>query len=929
MPDWKPELRRQLAGLRVSAAREVEIVDELAAHLDERYAELLANGETEAEAVRLTLADLHDHELLPREMASLRQARQPDPIVPGAPPAGSRAWTSWVGDLSRDVRYALRMLARTPGFTAVAILTLGLSIGVTSAVFSLVNATLLARLPVADVDRLVYLVNGRSSGIFSYPGYADLRDRNDVFTGLIAWGGITASLNAENQTDTVSGAIVSGNYFEVLGVTAALGRVLSPHDDQTPGGHPVVVIGHGLWQGRFGARPDIVGHEIVMNGHTFTVVGVTKPEFAGAQLGVRRDIFVPMMMQAIVRPPRAGYSGDMNPDLLRTPGNQWLFLMGRLKPGRTLQQAQASLSALQLSLDPPERPRPADPDQRLTLSPVDAGPPGQREQLVSVATLLSAVVGGVMLIACANVANLLLSRAVARRREVAVRLAIGAGRWRLVRQLLTESVLLALAGGVLGVLLAYGIVQAFLAWPPPPGALPLTLDFTLDTRVLLFTLVVSVATGIVFGLAPALRTARPELLPALKDDSFVADERSRRFNLKNGLIVVQVAVSLALLIGSGLFVRSLREAQRIDSGYDVSRLLVLDLPVNLLRFTRAQGRDFYRRAIEGAESLPAVESAAVARVAVLDGGGRRTSVHIEGRDGRSDDMVSEGSNFGPADSETTSANVVSDGYFKTMGVPIKAGRSFGGEDVETGTLATIVNETFVRRHFPDGGALGHRISINGPRGPWRAIVGIVGDAKYQSLNEVATPMAYVPLSQNPETGVTLYVRTAADPTTMAATVRRSIQALEPNLPLGEVRSMTQIVSTSLYLARIAALLIGVLGGLALLLASIGLYGVLSFAVSRRTREIGIRSALGAHTASLFRLVVFEGMGLVAIGAAVGLLLAVFASDLIATFLVGVRPIEPTTYAAVTGVLILVALAACAIPAWRATKVDPLVALRQQ
>jgi macrolide transport system ATP-binding/permease protein len=929
MPDWKPEVRRQLTGLRLDAAREAEIVDEVAAHLDEEYEELRANGVSDEDAVRLTLAELSDHELLRREMAPLRQARQPDPITPGAavpPPLG---WTAWLGDLQRDVRYAWRMLARTPGFTAVAVVTLGLGIGVTSAVFSLVNATLLARLPVADVDRLVYVGNGGSgSSTFSYPGYVDLRDRNEVFSSLMAWGWITASLNADNQTGTVDGVIATGNYFETLGVTTALGRPLTPQDDRTPGGHPVVVISHGLWQRRFGGRTDIVGQSMLMNGHAFTIVGVTSPEFGGPAVGLRQDIFVPMMMQAVMRPPRAGYSGERNPDLLRNRGNSWLFAIGRLKPGATREQAQASLSALQMNLDPPER-RPSDLNRRISLEPVASGLPGQRAQMVSVATLLSAVVAGVLLIACANVANLLLSRAVARRREIAVRLAIGAGRWRLVRQLLTESVLLALAGGVLGVLIAYAIVEAFGAWPPPAGALPLTLEFSLDTRVLFFALAISCVTGLAFGLAPALRTARPELVPSLKDESFVPDEHARRFNLKNALIVLQVAISLALLIGSGLFLRSLNEAQRIDTGYAVSQLLTLNLPVNLLRYTRTQSREFYRRAIEEAEALPGVEAAAVARVAVLTGGGRTTSLHIEGREGSDTDFTSEGRGTSASANDAVNANVVSPRYFATMGLTMREGRDFGVEDVDESMPTIVVNETFVRRHLTEGRPLGKRVSVNGPRGTWRTIVGVVSDGKYSYINEPPIPIVYVPLSQNHETGVTLYIRTANDPASSAAGLVRAIQALEPNLPLGQAQPMSQVLGVSLYLARMAALFIGVLGILALTLASIGLYGVLAFAVSRRTREIGIRSALGAGTSSLFRLVVFEGMGLVGVGIALGLAMAWASSGVIASFLVGVHPTEPTTYVAVAALLAIVAAVACAVPAWRATQVDPLIALRQQ
>lgn len=928
MPDWRPELRRRLSGLRVEAGREIEIIEELVAHLDDRYDDLRADGVSQDDAMRTTLAELSEQLRLEHALEPLRQAHTTPPPVMGAPFSPGR-WSGPFADMPRDLHYAVRMLLGSPGFSTMAILTLGLGIGVTTAVFSLVNATLLARLPVAHVEELFYVGNGRTaSSVFSYPGYVDLRDHNDVFSELIAWGGITVSLNAASQTDTASGVIVSGNYFQALGVTAALGRVLTPNDDVTPGAAPVVMISHGFWQRRFGGRPDIVGLPVVLNGQPFTVVGVTPPDFHGVQLGALRDIFVPAMMQAVVRPPRAGYSGEMNPDLLRTRGNQWLSVVGRLEPAVTSEQARASLNTLQLSLDPTDRPRPPDPNQRISVAPVAAGPPGQRDQLRAVATLLSAVVGGVLLIACANVANLLLSRAVARRREIAVRLAIGAGRWRLIRQLLTESALIALGGGMLGVALAYGIVQAFRAWPPPLGALPLSVDFALDARVLAFTLVVSLATGMVFGLLPALRAVRPELVPALKDESFVPDGPFRRFSLKNALVVAQIAISLALLIGSALFVRSLAETQRIDSGYAVERLLTFDLPVQLLRYKRAQSTDFYRRAIEAAEGLPGVASAAASRVAVLSGGSRVENLFIEGRGGSGGRFLSEGGGVTVGD-ETTYANVVTPRYFATMGMTLQQGRDFGGEDVDSGALTVIINNTFANRHFAGGPTLGRRLSFDGPTGPWHVIVGVVSDSKYASLSEAPTTVAYVPLSQRHETGMTLYVRTSVDPAALAGRLRQAVQTIEPNLPLGDVRPMTYVVGTSLYLARIAAVLIGGLGGLALVLASIGLYGVLAFAVSRRTREIGIRSALGADQSSLFWLVVTDGMVLVGAGVVVGVTLALAGTSLIERFLVGVRPTDATTYAVVVTVLMLVAIVACALPARRATQVDPLVALRQQ
>lgn len=436
----------------------------------------------------------------------------------------------------------------------------------------------------------------------------------------------------------------------------------------------------------------------------------------------------------------------MNPDLLRVRTNQWLFALGRLRPGVTREGAQSALVTLQLGLDPPDRPRPRNPAERITLAPVSAGPPEAREPLLSVATLLAIVVGTVLLIACANVSNLLLLRAATRGREIGIRLAVGAGRDQIVRQMLTESVLLALLGGLLGTLLAYGLMQLFLAWPPPAGALPLVVEPSLGGRVLLFALLLSLGTGVIFGLLPALHTARTTLVPLLTDDAVLPVSRSRRLTVRNALMVAQVTLSLALLVVADLFFRSLQEARHIDPGYAVDRLLRLDLPLNLLRYTRAQGSDFYRRGIERVEAIPGVQSVAVARVPVLTGTARSSSLHIEGRAGANTAFTSEGTGaIGPADE--TLANVVSPKYFDTMGLRLTAGRDFGPEDAEGATATLIVNEAFVQRHLAGSKAICTRVSVNGPEGPWRVIVGIASDGKYRSLSEPRSPIVFLPLSQ--------------------------------------------------------------------------------------------------------------------------------------------------------------------------------------
>jgi len=829
--------------------------------------------------------------------------------------------------LIKDIRYAIRGLAKRPGFTLVAVLTLALGIGANTAIFSAINATLMRTPPVSDPHRLVYVFNGPSGSVFSYPDYAAVRDQNNVFDGLVAWGGISASLNSDNQTDLVTGAIVSGNFFDVLGLRAQRGRLITTDDDRTPGAHPVAVISPGLWQKRFAGDPNVVGKQLLLNGNVFTVIGVLPAGFDGLQMGITRDLYVPLMMQATMRPPRAGYSGEMNPDLLQARGNRWLFSVGRLKPGVTAAQAQSSLAVIAKQL---EEAYPINRNRGISVSALrESDDPSTRQQLSSVARLLMGVVGIVLLIACANVANLLLARSSSRTKEIAVRLAIGATRGRIVRQLLTEGILLATVGGAAGLLLAWWTTRSIAAAPPPTGALPINPQFSIDSRVLLFTLGLSLLAGIVFGLAPALRASRPALIPALKDDAAAFFERTRTFSLRNLLVVTQVALSVALLIAAGLFLRSLQQAQTIDPGFDSEKIVTLPLNINLLRYTKAQGRQFYGQVTERVEAIPGVESASVARIAAVSGNTSLRSLLIEGRPGSDNQFRSEGSGPASGDNASVSANVMGPRYFQTMGIALLQGRDFNAQDTEDHPRVVIVNEAFVRRHFPNEDAIGKRLSFNGPEGPWREIVGVVRTSKYFSLGEAPTAVAYLPLLQNHETGMTLHVRTSVDPTTIAGAIRNEVQSLEKNLPLGNPERMSERVANSLYAPRMGAILLAVFGALALLLASIGLYGVMSFSVSRRTRELGIRVALGASPGDVFRLVLRQGMTLVIAGVVIGLIGAAIATRLLASFLYGVSTTDALTFTAVPVLLTLTALLACYLPARRATKVEPLVALRYE
>jgi putative ABC transport system permease protein len=787
---------------------------------------------------------------------------------------------------------------------------------------------LLRPLPVTEPDRLVFVFNGSQAdpyGVTSYPDYVDYRAKNEVFSDVLTYSSITVSARSDDQTDLLSGSIVSGNFFDVLGVRAALGRTFLPDEDKTPNTHRVMLISHGLWERRFGGNAKVIGQEVTLNGHAFTIIGVTPAGFNGPEVLETNDIYVPAMMQAVVRPPRGGFSGDMNPDLLTQRRPRWLRMIGRLKPGVSIDQAQAAMTTTAAQLEQ------AYPDSNrnvlATVFPVSKVDPRAYTQLVSVAGLLLAVVAIVLLIACANVANLLLARASGRRKEIAVRLALGASRSRLIRQLLTESVLLSLAGGVVGLLLALWTNDLLKTAIPTDGIFSFNLDYRLDGRVLAFAFVLSLATGVIFGLAPALQASRPDLVPALKDEDSAAAQGRRRFNLRNLLVVAQVALSLVLLIGAGLFLRSLNNAQSIDPGFDAEKILNAQLNINLLRYTKTQGQDFYRRVVERVEALPGVESATLARVVPLSGGGRTSSLFLEGQPA---DRARNAEGSGLDDNtNTVNANVIGLKYFQTMGIPLLRGRDFSTQDGAGAPLAVIVNEAFVRRYFEGEDVVGKRFSFRSAQGPWSEIVGVVRDSKYRTIGEALRPTAYVPLAQNHETGMALHVRAIGNPASVAGAVRRQVQELDQNLPVTNLRPLSDVLGSSLFAARMGAVMLAVFGLLALVLAAVGLYGVMSYTVARRTREIGIRMALGARTGNVLGLVLKEGMALVGGGVAAGLIVAAGVTRLLASFLYGVSPLDAVTFVAIPLVLGFVALLATYLPARRATKVDPMIALRYE
>ena len=810
--------------------------------------------------------------------------------------------------LLQDVRFGFRLLTKNPGFALVALVSLALGIGANTAIFSLMDKLLLRQLPVERPEQLVSVASyGGKNNSFSYPLYTDYRDRNPVFSGLAAYFEAAFSLSDNGSTERVHGDLVSGNFFDVLGVTPAVGRFFAEEEDRTPGAHAVAVISYGLWKRRFNADPRVINRTVLLNAQPFTIIGVAPAEFTGVVRGSSPDLYVPMMMQDAAMPTWSGAIANRN--------MTWLELIGRLKPDFSRQQAQAAFAAFAAQLKQ-EISSDENLDADIVLGDASRGQMYDVTEVASPLAWLMGMVGLVLLIACANVANLLIARAAARRKEIAIRLAIGAGRARLVRQLLTESLLLSVAGGALGLLVARWLADLLVSFLPPNR---LVVETTLDRRVLLFTLLLSVLTGIVFGLAPALQSSKPDVVAALKNEAATAGGRARRLSLRNLLVVSQVALSLLVLTSAGLCVRSLQKLLSIDMGFEPARVLVMSLDVALNGYQEPRGRAFFAQLTERLAALPGVESASLAALVPLADSSMNRSVRVEG--------------YTPPDGRPTinfGFNIVGPNYFRTLGLPLIRGRDFAPQDREGAKRVVIINETIARTYWPDQDAIGKQIIFGRPGNEqYVEVVGVVKDTKYRSLTEAPRPMMYLPLAQYYRAGMALHVRSAGDPRALAAMVRREVQALDANLPVYNLRTLEDQRAGSLYVARFAATLSGFFGALALLLASVGIYGVMAYAVSRRTREIGIRMALGADRGVVLRMVLGEGLLLIGTGLGVGVLVTLAVTRLMAGLLYGVSATDPVTLIAVPIILVGVALGACFVPARRATRVNPMAALRYE
>jgi predicted permease len=795
-----------------------------------------------------------------------------------------------------DLRYSLRALGKTRGFTIAAVLSLGLGIGANTTIFTLLNAVLLRPLPVEAPERLaaVHTLDPRNPGLWpcSYPNYQDYRDHNQVFSSLLLYSAITLNLTGFGEPQPVAGQIVSGNYFSALGVNPVVGRGFLPEEDTSPGAYPVAVIGYGLWTRQFGGDPRVTSRTISLNGRAYTIVTAA-------------DVWVPMMMYAQAYPNAAWV-------------NQRRFLLfsvvGRLKPGVSLQQAEAGMESMAQDL---ERQYPQDNQgRRVKLTPVSeaAISPQVRPVIISAGTVLMIVSALVLAIACANVANLLLARAAGRGKEIALRLALGASRWRLVRQLLTESTLLALLGGAAGLVLARWARDILWSMRPPMFTYA-GVHLDLDGRVLCYTLAISLLTGILFGLVPALRATSGDLARDLKERTGQAESSVKGRRTRSVLVVVQVALSVVALVGAGLFLRSLWNAGRVDPGFDAARLGAVAFNVADQGYNEGRGREFERQALERASAVPGVVSATLAKDVPFHVSLART-VLLEGQE----DTASGKGRF-------TLMSVVWPGYLRTVEIPILRGRDFSPLDTDGTPRVVIVNEAAAMAYWRGENPIGKRIRFFGDNAP-AEVVGVARNANYQAVGERPQALIYGSLVQYYFPTAVLYVRTEGDPEAVSAAVRREVQRLDRNLLL-QSESIGGIIRESLWAQRLSAGLLGVFGGLALVLAAVGIYGVVSYSATRRVREIGVRMALGATPAEVQTMILREGIRLVAMGVAAGLAMALAGSRAVEGMLFATSPRDAATFVLVPSVLTLVAVLACWIPAARATRIEPAAALREE
>ncbi len=881
------DLRIRLRSIFRRNGVEAELDDELRFHLEQQVRKYVSRGLPYEEARRL--AQL--------EFGGLEQTKEACRDARGV---------HVLEDLAQDIRFGLRMLRRSPGFTAIAVLTLALGICATSTILSWIDSTLLNPIPgVSDTSELVSVMRGtvteHPSPPFSYPDYVDLRDGNSSLAGLLAYHDDFLSLTGVGKPERIYGALTTANYFTVLGVRPILGRGFLPDEESRPGGAPVVVLSYAFWQSHFGSSPTVVGQTLRINRHTYTVIGVAPPGFQGCKTGLRDDLWIPLSMDHEV----------WGSNRFNDRGNFWLNVLGRLRPGVTAERAAGELSVRmqQIAASTPTIER--GPNQ-ITLDPLWRSPFGANVYLYKTLPLLLGLAAVLLLLACTNVANLLLMRSVGRRREIALRLAMGASRSRLVRQLLAESLLVALAGGVTAMLLTVWTARTFASFFPTTS-LPLTIGGRESGGVLLTTLGIAFFAAVVSGVLPALRMSSLAPVTVLKEEGR-SSGGLRQSRLSRVLVVAQIALCLLLLIAAGLFARSFRNEQKADPGFDPGHVLIASYDLSPTGDTPAQGVAFDQRLLERLRALPGVTSAALSDFSPLN-----FTLH-------SNDVLPEGYVARPHESMEVDRATVSPDWFRTLGTPLVAGRDFTGHDDESSQLVAIVNQEFGDRFWPGLDPIGHRVTVYGRT---FTVVGVARNAKYRLLHYAPAPIVFLPLYQSPRSDVIVHLRVAGDPGAFAPELTRTVEAIDPDLPVFGVTTLQASMQFGSIFERLAATLVGSFGLLALALAAVGLYGVVAFATRQRTREIGIRIALGAKRRDVFALVVGQGLRMALIGVAIGIVGALALTRFLGSLLYGAGPTDPLTFIGVSVLLTVVVILACYTPARRAAKVDPMKALRYE
>jgi len=816
--------------------------------------------------------------------------------------------------LWQDLRFGIRTLGKSPGFVAIAVLTLALGIGANTAIFSMANAFLFRPWPVKDADRLTVVATQSAKGgdpyPLSYPDFQDYRQQNAVFTDMTGFVLDLSGLGTQGHADRIVMCYVPSNFFSMLGLRPELGRLIQPGEGDAPKSAPVVVLGYSYWRNKFGGDRGVIGQSVSLDGQAVTIIGVVEKEFKGPYAIVDMDAYAPIGMYG---------AGTRSNDFFTARGSHDFRTLATLKSGVTPKQAEAALAVIAKRLAEQYPASNKDQTARVVPERLARPEPSVADSITVVATAFMVLVGLVLLVACVNVANLLLAKAAAREKEIAIRAAMGAGRMRLIRQLLTESVLLAVAGGAAGAVMGMWVCHA-LDGLRPVGDFPVRFGFTFDWRVFSFVASVALVAGIIAGLVPALRVPRNHLIGTLREGGRGMIGDSGHHWLRNSLVTGQVAGSLIVLVAAGLFIRSLSRAEEIDLGFKPHNLLNVGINPGMQGYEQARAEAFFREILRRAKTLPGVESAALSYSVPMsyysDGG----PIHVAGQPPAPDNKLPE-----------AGLNSVSPGYFQTMGMKVLAGREFTDADTSSSTPVAVINEEMAKRIWPNQDPMGRQFSYVSAMGPFVTVVGVVKTAKTSGILDDPGNFFYTPQTQNYKPIHVLQLRTLVPPETLIPAIEAQVRELDPNLPLFDVMSMDKSLNgaNGFFLFQMGAAFAGTLGGLGLLLAVVGVYGVVSYTASRRTHEIGVRMALGAKPSGIFMMVLRQAIVLVGAGVGIGLLAALAVTQLLSSMLVGVKSYDPITYLGVAGVLVVVALVACYVPAHRATRVDPCIALRYE